>query len=379
MVIKVAMLIRKYFPDAVYRHAQVLYRSLKQPIIKKMIIDSPFLSKLFKNKTYPDELFIFLTTRCNIRCLICRREDHKPKDLDFENIYKLKEPIKHAQIVDLTGWGEPFLYTKFYDVLAYILNNAKKQNIIRLITNGTLLNEEYGKLLNRRIYSLAISLNAATKTTYNRDMQLSDFDNVIGNIKNFISVLDVETISKINLHFVAHAKNYVEIPDFVLLAHSLGIQNVTIGNYIISTEDHIHLSLLHDKIKYNDSIALAERISIDKGIYLNAKKFNDGSDPENSSIKCFYPYTQLFVQPDGEVSGPCCYAGSYYMGNLYTDGFKAVWMSEKYKKLRLKRHLPACRTCAAYSSFDSLNTHFDSTFLRTNREIIEKRIRGEAK
>lgn len=376
MVIEVAILIRKYFPETVYKHVQDLYRFMTRPVIKKMIIDSQILSRLLIKNIWPDELFIFLTTRCNIRCLICAREDHKPIDLDFDNICKLKEPIKYAKIIDLTGWGEPFLYKRFYDVLYYILNNNNKPNLIRITTNGTLLNEEHGKLLNRRLYSLTISLNAATRTTYNRDMQHSDFDRTIANIEKFISVLDNETLSRINLHFVAHVNNYLEIPDFVMLAHALGVNNVTIGNYIISTEDRIPLSLLHVRNNYNNSIELAERISIDKGIFFSARKFFAENSRNYFSNKCYFPYTQFFVQPDGKVSGPCCYAGLYHIGNVYNDGFKAVWFSEKYKKLRNKRHLPACHTCTAYSSFDSLSTHFDSTFLRLNRELIEKSISG---
>lgn len=347
--------------------------------MKKIILDSPTLSKLFKMSTYPDELFIFLTTRCNIRCLICRREDHNPIDLDFENIQKLTDPIKHAKIIDLTGWGEPFLYKNMDKVIDFIAKNNKKSDVIRITTNGTLLNEKYGKLLNNKLSNLTISLNAATKDTYNRDMQYSDFDTVIANIKNFISVLNHHTIAKIDFHFVAHLENYKEIPEFVVLADALGVKSVSIGNYIISTDDHLHLSLLHEKNKYNEVVESAEKIASAKGIYFSARKFFVDDAQEIFTNKCFFPYTQFFVQPDGEVSGPCCYAGSYPLGNVYRDGFETVWLSEKYKKLRERRHLPACQACTVYSPFDSLGTHFESAFLRKNREKIEKFFSGDEK
>lgn len=377
MVKKIAVLIRKHFPEKIYRWVQESYRYLNKPIVKKNILDSSLFSRLCKSKTYPDELFIFLTTRCNIRCLICRRENHKPIDLKYGNLVKLTEPIKHAKIIDLTGWGEPFLYKNIDDVISLILKTNKRSNLIRITTNGTLLSKKKGQLLNNRLYHLTISLNAATESTYNRDMQHSDFKCVIANIKEFISALDDITISKINLHFVAHAANYAEIPEFITLAKSLGIMDVSIGNYIISTDEHIHLSLLHYREKYNEIIELARKKSIEDGVFFSARKFYEEKDSVFSSINCFYPYTQFFVQPDGEVSGPCCYAGLYPLGNVYSEEFNAIWFGEKYNKLREKRHLPACQICTAFSPFDSLNTHFDAVFYNKNREKLELLFKGE--
>ncbi len=207
-------------------------------------------------------------------------------------------------------------------------------------------------------------------------MKYSDFEKVVRNIQRFTSVLDPGTLSRLTLHFVAHVDNFREISAFVDLAALLGIGKVSEGNYIISTEEHIALSLLNVKQQYNDVVEAAEKCSLDKGIRFTAKKFFTGGDVLDFNKACHFPFMQLIVQPDGEVSGPCCYAGSYPLGNLYRDGFRSVWLGEKYRKLREKGHLPACQTCTAYNSLDSLHAHFDSTFFRNNRARIQASFPG---
>jgi len=55
------------------------------------------------------------------------------------------------------------------------------------------------------------------------------------------------------------------------------------------------------------------------------------------SAKCFLPYQQLVVRPDGKVSLCCNDAlGIYTMGNLNKQSLLEIWNSEKYKIVRKK-------------------------------------------
>ncbi len=85
---------------------------------------------------------------------------------------------------------------------------------------------------------MVISLNAATRSTYNRDMVHGDFDRTVGAVRAFIAALPDDDRQKINMHFVAHRANFHEIPDFVRLAHELGSAVVSIGHYLINMVDH---------------------------------------------------------------------------------------------------------------------------------------------
>ena len=105
-------------------------------------------------------------TRCNVRCFFCDRDGFKGDFLDIEKIYKLENPIKNAETIDLTGWGEPFANPHLPKILDYINLKNKHKRIFCFITNGTILNEDYGRRLKNRLSSLMISLNAANAQDY---------------------------------------------------------------------------------------------------------------------------------------------------------------------------------------------------------------------
>lgn len=240
----------------------------------------------YPSNHYPLFLSIFLTTRCNLRCFVCNRDGHKGKDLEFENIYKLANAIKHAKKVDLTGWGECFLYPRFEEVLNYIYSLNSKEDLIFITTNGTRLSKRIAGLLTGRLNFFLISLNAATPETYNRDMQNGDFEKTLAGIQSFLSGLSEKDHSKLELHFVAHAENFHEIPDFVVLANKLGIPAVSIGNYLISRVERFWYSLLHVKEEYNLMIDRARDLGGKLGVSVAGHKFFTETKKDRSPEKC---------------------------------------------------------------------------------------------
>src|SRR6266705_1058862 len=86
--------------------------------------------------TYPEFLSIALSSHCNAACFFCRESDFKGSTVEFDNLIKLESAIRKARTIDLTGWGEPFFYPRFEDVLDYIgsINNAA--HLIQITTNG---------------------------------------------------------------------------------------------------------------------------------------------------------------------------------------------------------------------------------------------------
>jgi MoaA/NifB/PqqE/SkfB family radical SAM enzyme len=311
---------------------------------------------------YPPKIYIFLTTKCNLRCFICSRTYAKMigDDIDFKNLIKLNNAIKYAKIIDLTGWGEVTTYPKFKEALKYIYLINPNKNLIDIITNGTLLSKETALLLNGHLHSLVISLNAATEETYNRDMKNGNFIKTIDNIKIFMSALNDSEKDKINLHFVAHTENFKEIPKFIELAHNLKIPSVTIGQYFVNYENHKKFTLLNVKQEYNDIILKSNEKAKELNIFFSAQTFSN-SDQTIKTYKpmnCLSPFNECFILPNGDV-GVCCYSGGVEnMGNAYTTDFESIWFGERYHKLRKHRFLEACKRCIPTVSFDDPNAHF---------------------
>jgi MoaA/NifB/PqqE/SkfB family radical SAM enzyme len=322
---------------------------------------------------YPSFLSIFLTTRCNLRCFICNRDEFKGQDLKYENIYKLTNAIKYAEKVDLTGWGECFLYPRFDDILEYIYSLNHRKDLIFITTNGTRLSEHTADLLNGHLNMLIISLNAATAETYNRDMKNGNFEKTLSAIRTFLSRLEPKELCKVELHFVAHAENLHEIPEFVNLAKTLDIAAVSIGNFLISRPKDFRYSLLHIKHEYNLAVNQAQELGKKLGVSVAARKFFvEGPRPNE---KCKSPFEECFIGVDGRVS-PCCFSGGYYIGNVYETCFEDVWFGEKYRKLRERRYLSCCQKCVPFTPFDEYNAHFTAHFKET--EEFDKCLAADA-
>jgi MoaA/NifB/PqqE/SkfB family radical SAM enzyme len=159
---------------------------------------------------------------------------------------------------------------------------------------------------------------------------------------------------------VAHAGNYREIPDFVLLARDLGIGTVTIGQYLVDLREHVPYALLSVREEYNDAVRRARESATNAGVALHAPAFFDkGAVPPAS--ECLDPVNACYVQVDGQIA-PCCFCGSYRIGNVYEEGFEAAWFGREYRRLRRNRYLPACRVCTPHLPLDDPEAHFTAYF-----------------
>ena len=323
---------------------------------------------LFRRYRYPGCLSIFLTTRCNLQCFICNRENFKGEDIDFEKLSCLKRAIKFADVVDLTGWGEPFLYPKFYEALDFIYGLNPKHGLIRITTNGTKLTARAASSLNGHLRGVVISLNAATAATYNRDMKGGDFDKTLVCIVEFMDALGEAETGKVALHFVAHRENYHEMAEFVRLARSLHVPKVTIGNYLVERPKRLAYSLVNLKDQYNTQVDEAQQTAEELGVDFQARRFFDAG--RQVPRTCRYPFTDCFITTKGEAV-PCCFCGDYSMGNVFDVGFEKVWFSSAYGRLRKQRYLPACQRCVYALPFDDERCHMTeplkSVYVRQKR------------
>ena len=83
-------------------------------------------SAIVKDAPYPKKLTIVLTDRCNLKCVICQRDEYEQavggfgQLLDLNNLSHLDEAIKAAEIIDITGFGESFLHPELKGFLDYI-------------------------------------------------------------------------------------------------------------------------------------------------------------------------------------------------------------------------------------------------------------------
>ena len=324
--------------------------------------------------TYPPVISIALNSHCNAACFFCREDDYKGDSIDFDNVVKLESAIRNARTIDLTGWGEPFLYPRFVEIVGYICATNSTKQLIQVTSNGSLLSEKWGKLLSGKLNRLILSLNAATENTYAEQMRYKTnrvtLESTLASIGAFQAQLTDEDRSRIFLHMVANTGNFREMSEMVRLASTMGIPVVNVGNYICAQKEHIAKTLWNVKEEYNTELTRAKALGLGLGVTVYGRQFFQGGQEIKGAEHCMAPFEQFFIEMPG-TTAPCCFMGHERMGNVYHDGFEAVWFSGLMNRLREKRFLPPCQVCVVFTPFDNQTAHISATLL-TERPQVSK-------
>ncbi|MBQ8135094.1 MAG: radical SAM protein [Clostridia bacterium] len=92
----------------------------------------------------PAHYTVVLTTRCNARCIYCYEEGVRHKDMSVQTAEQFSQLLLSTKKdIDITWFGgEPLLKTELIDEISKTLHQNNKEFTSRIITNGSLLNEE---------------------------------------------------------------------------------------------------------------------------------------------------------------------------------------------------------------------------------------------
>lgn len=83
-----------------------------------------------------------LTNHCNLRCVMCpnsKQETGKKGFMDFEVFKNILGANPYLNLVQLNGWGEPFMHPKIIEFIRFAKLKARR---IYLYSNGTMINDE---------------------------------------------------------------------------------------------------------------------------------------------------------------------------------------------------------------------------------------------
>ena len=177
----------------------------------------------------PRHLVLEVTNQCNLDCIMCERRIVKPNNLMspeiFESAMNRISPV--FQAIELSGLGEPTLRKDFAMLASEVQNRGK---VLYFPTNGAdLKGEKLSVLRDSDKTRINFSVDAATAETYGKirvDLQHkpSNFKSLIDTIE---SCRETKPNARLIMSFTAAAYNIDEFPDFVDLANTLGVNQVS--------------------------------------------------------------------------------------------------------------------------------------------------------
>ncbi len=307
----------------------------------------------------PRYMEIETTTRCGFKCLMCEHTYWKvpPMDMSFVQFKKVIDQFPTLKWIGMTGIGESFLNKDFVKMLKYV---KSKHIWVELFDPFFLIDEKIGKeLINLGIEVMYVSLDGATKGTYEKIRVGSNFDTVIKNIRSFIK-MKKERNSKyprLIFHFIISKINIHEIEKYIELINSFGLEKPEI----------LFTPVLH-RYKEIDGLFTKVPEEIPKSVDKKAKELGvkitwNANVPKvlPSITKCF-AWLMPFIFATGDVS-PCCASNEQNerefqvkncFGNVFETPFKDIWNGKKFKEFR-KQILggeipPICKTCTIYDT-----------------------------
>ncbi|HYH40717.1 MAG TPA: radical SAM protein [Burkholderiales bacterium] len=168
-----------------------------------------------------------VTNECNLACLHCIEESGPGKafkdELSDEQVFGFLGQVMDLEVPYLSfSGGEPMLHPRFFDMVAYV---CERNGQVKVETNGhTLTPDNCARLKDLGVKAVQVSLDGATRETFNRMRVRGDFDMAIGGIRNLREAGVPIEINYSPTHFNIH-----EIELAVDLAAELGAYSFYTG------------------------------------------------------------------------------------------------------------------------------------------------------
>lgn len=147
------------------------------------------------NKYYPVRMEFEMGNTCNLACKMCNSyfsstyKKHFQDDADTpisypENfLFQLIEFIPHLKYTKFTG-GEPFLIEEYYPIWDKI-TEINPSCGIHIQTNGLILNNKVKSTLEKGNFHIGVSLDGATKESYEKIRLYGKFERLLENLLYF--------------------------------------------------------------------------------------------------------------------------------------------------------------------------------------------------
>lgn len=285
--------------------------------------------------------------------------DSRPDNMSYDDFEKSIEEQIGLVEVKLQGMGEPLLNPDFFRMVQL----AVERDIwVRTTTNGSLLNqnENYKRMIDSKIGEIQVSIDGATKETFESIRVGSDFEKVVSNVTMMNEYANSKGEAwRTSCWMLVQEDNQHEMEATLELAAKMGFvrftYSIAIGSWGKENWEEINAQ------KEVKDILTDERVTklISRGKELGVEvTFWDGKDKyqvtEESKKLCGWLFERAFISSSMRIV-PCCVisdSNTYDLGNALN--FTREWNSSKYQKLReehLEGRIPKmCQNC--YGMFD---------------------------
>lgn len=300
---------------------------------------------------FPMMLFVEITTRCNLNCLMCPRTfaPRPERDMPYREFERILSQFPHLAWVVPQGIGEPLFHPDLNRIIRYSVGRGAK---VTFNTNATILTVNAARMLvNSGLQELSFSIDSADETLYCHIRPGASLMRVVDNIRRMIRIRDElgSLLPHLVVRVVAMKENLSHIPAVIDLALSLGITDIAVQDLVLpdptltsSRIDEVGYHILLDYVK----AAMAQGIRIKLDNFARFLPWRGAS--------CRSPWLSPYITVNGYVT-PCCIISDprqLNFGNIHKTTFWEIWNGPAFQQFRAdfrRGHVPEiCITCPSY-------------------------------
>ena len=327
----------------------------------KILNEKEISSRATVLKSKPRGMGVVLTTKCNLRCIMCNSWN-TPWQIPDK---LLDDIVEHLGFLERIMWlgGEVFLFERFSELFdRAVLNQELHQTIV---TDGLLIDSKWAAKIVRSKMNLIFSIDGFTEQVYEKIRKGAKYSRML---EKAIMVNDEKTSARNNgtggrmtssINFVAMKSNYPEIDHIADFAARYGFDSVTLTPVdYVETEENIFLMRNEKALAYiESSVREQEKKAREYGIEFNnwlpgnpadcPPCSKESADPKEvlspvheDRLFCLWPWQHLFIDILGQVKPHCLCLDK--VGNISDSTIDEIWNNSKmqiYRQAVINRDL----------------------------------------
>lgn len=304
----------------------------------------------------PIRLDIENVSRCNYRCTMCQVSDwpgmKRAEDMTFEDFKALIESQEGLIEIKLQGMGEPLLGKCYFDMIRY----ARERSLwVRSTTNASLLHlhENYKQVIDADICELQVSIDGASKSTYEAIRRGGRFEKVTDNCRLLNRYCREVNRKRTRMWVVLQQANLHEVEGFPTLAADLGFERVTLSLDLNdwgkdewrARNDQVDIHRGFDVSQAHHLIELGRAHGVEVTYWFIDEKY-DAVDP---SKLCPWPFERGYISSDMRLVPCCMMANPDVMDLGDATTLTETWNGRRmraFRQLHLSGRIPkVCQSC----------------------------------
>ena len=296
----------------------------------------------------PRQVQIEITNRCNMDCPMCPREvlNIELEHMEWDKFIAVVDKLKERENITLTGWGEPFLHPRIFDMIAF----CKQRGHRVMITSNGLFSKEgiLEKILDSEIDELTFSIDGIEDNAVtNGHTSNKVYDDIkrVAQLRNSRKPL-------IRLQATLHGECEQDLYDVIRYGSKIGCDAVNVGRVDRKYAPNLKRPgpVEEERIFFE-----ADRIANECGIRLDWLQYSVGvgivrffyrllrRKLHQSGKYCLKTFDYAYVSREGNVT-PCCLLPDVKMGNLLDEDLQTIWQGKKFNHFR-ENYRDTCESC----------------------------------